>query len=124
MYPTMYILGIRKGELHTDRIAKPSFATFFPECENIHLTKDVGMIPYVMHRDMRYDAILISYRNGDYPYLDSEVPGLKMRFMKKGWSRFRNHPQSLSIRYSSRGSAARMYSRTESLQPSMCVHGP
>jgi hypothetical protein len=41
------------------------------------------MMPYIMYRDMGYDAVLVSYRNGDYPYLDEEVPGLRMKLMKK-----------------------------------------
>ncbi|WP_048198661.1 glycosyltransferase family 4 protein [Methanocella arvoryzae] len=60
------------------------FATFFPGCENIHLTKDVGMIPYVLYKNHGYDSYLISYRNGDYPYLQTEVPGLRLIFLKKG----------------------------------------
>lgn len=72
-------------ECHTSHITKPLFVTFFPGCENIHLTKDVGMMPYIMYRDMGYDAVLVSYRNGDYPYLDEEVPGLRMKLMKKRW---------------------------------------
>lgn len=32
------------------------FATFFPGCLNVHLTKDVGMIPYVLYRDFGYDS--------------------------------------------------------------------
>ncbi len=54
------------------------FATFFPGCENIHLTKDIGMIPYVLHRDFGYESYVISYNNGDYPYLKKETPGLKI----------------------------------------------
>lgn len=61
-----------------------TFATFFPDCEDIHLTKDVGYIPYVLYRDFGYDSCIISYRNGDYPGLEVETPGLKLMFMKKG----------------------------------------
>lgn len=43
------------------------------------------MIPYIMYRDMGYDAVLLSYRNGEYPYLNNEVPGLRMQLMKKRW---------------------------------------
>lgn len=60
------------------------FAAFFPDCEDIHLTKDVGYIPYVMHRDFGYDSSIICYKNGDYPSLKAETPGLKLLFMKKG----------------------------------------
>ena len=62
---------------------KLSFVTLFPQCQNIHLVKDVGMIPYVMHRDMGYDSYVMCYENGDYPYLDTEVPGLKMIFIDR-----------------------------------------
>ncbi|VVB63778.1 D-inositol-3-phosphate glycosyltransferase [uncultured archaeon] len=58
------------------------FATFFPSCENIHLTKDVGMIPYVLHRDFGYDSRLICYENGEYPYLKTEVPGLELQYIR------------------------------------------
>lgn len=62
--------------------SKITFATFFPECENIHLTKDVGMIPYIMHRNWGYDSHVICYRNGNYPSLRDEVFGLKLLFMR------------------------------------------
>ena len=54
---------------HKDKL---NFVTLFPQCQNIHLVKDVGMIPYVMHRDMGYDSYVMCYKNGDYPYLDTE----------------------------------------------------
>lgn len=62
-----------------------TFVTFFPGCTNIHLAKDVGSIPFILHRDYGYDSSLICYRNGDYPYGETEVPGLNIIFMKKGW---------------------------------------
>ncbi len=63
------------------------FATFFPGCENIHLTKDIGMIPYVLHRDFGYDAYVICHKNGDYPYLEKETPGLKLCFIGRSGCR-------------------------------------
>ena len=63
-------------------MVKVTFTTFFPLCENIHLSKDAGMIPYVLYRDYGYDSYLISYKNDDYPYLKTEVPGLKLLFIK------------------------------------------
>jgi glycosyltransferase involved in cell wall biosynthesis len=57
---------------------KLRFVTFFPGCQNIHLIKDVGMIPYVMHKDFGYDSYMMCYPNEDYLYLETEVPGLKM----------------------------------------------
>jgi len=68
---------------------KPVFATFFPHCENVHLTKEVGMIPYILYRDFGYDSYLICYNNGDYPGLDTEVSGLKLLFFKKNKHHFK-----------------------------------
>jgi glycosyltransferase involved in cell wall biosynthesis len=63
-------------------INKIIFATFFPDCEDIHLCKDVGMIPYILHREFGYNSYLICFKNGEYPSLKTEVPGLKLLFMK------------------------------------------
>lgn len=57
--------------------------TFFPECENVHLTKDVGMIPFILHREFQYDSYVVCYQNGDYPRLEREVKGLKILFLQK-----------------------------------------
>ena len=64
-------------------LGKTIFATLFPNCGNMELTKDVGMIPYVLHRDYGYDSYVICYDNGPYPRLTSEVPGLKMILMNR-----------------------------------------
>jgi len=59
------------------------FVTLFPETENIHLTKDVGMIAYTMYRDFGYKSRVVCYKNGEYPYLDKEVKGLELDFIKR-----------------------------------------
>lgn len=58
------------------------FGCFFPKFENIHLAKDVGMIPFVLHRDFGYESYVISYRNEEYRDLNRETPGLKIIFIK------------------------------------------
>lgn len=61
-----------------------TFVTLFEKCENFHLIKDVGQIPYLMHHYFGYDASIVTYKNNDlYPYLDDEVKGLKLRFIPK-----------------------------------------
>lgn len=60
-----------------------NFVTIFPETENIHLIKDVGMIPYIMYKEYGIDSKIVCYKNGDYPYLNSDVKGLKIDFIKK-----------------------------------------
>jgi len=59
------------------------FLTIFPYAKNIHLIKDVGMLPFILHEQLGYNATLASYNNGSYPYLESEVNGLKQVFIPK-----------------------------------------
>ena len=59
------------------------FLTLFPKCENVHLIKDVGMVPFILHKEYNHDTTIGCYENGKYPYLDNDVKGLKLRFMKR-----------------------------------------
>ncbi|MCR4907846.1 MAG: glycosyltransferase family 4 protein [Lachnospiraceae bacterium] len=60
------------------------FVTLFTRLKNVHLLKDVGMIPYILHRDHGVDSTVVSFRNEEsYPYLDREVKGLKLKFLKR-----------------------------------------
>ena len=59
------------------------FLTVFPLAENVHLIKDVGMIPFILHKEFGYDATLASYDNGNYGYLSNEVQGLKHVVIKR-----------------------------------------
>lgn len=62
----------------------PSFVTIFEKSENVHLIKDVGQIPYQMHRLYGYDATLVTYQNDrSYDYLAGETPGLQLHFVPK-----------------------------------------
>jgi len=57
--------------------------TLFINAENVHLTKDVGMIPYVLSKNFNYSSTLASYKAGEYPYLLEEVKGLQQSFIKR-----------------------------------------
>lgn len=59
------------------------FVTIFPQTENVHLLKDVGMIPFVLHEKFRYDSIITTYDNSKYSYLSNEVKNLKINFLRK-----------------------------------------
>lgn len=61
----------------------PKFLTIFPYTVNVHLIKDVGMVPFILHKKYGYDSTIASYKLGDYPYLKNEVEGLKQVFIKK-----------------------------------------
>jgi L-malate glycosyltransferase len=57
--------------------------TLFPICENVHLTKDLGQIPYYMHKQYGYDGRVASYRNSEsYNNLEGEVKGLRLDFFE------------------------------------------
>lgn len=60
-----------------------TFYTLFPPTENVHLIKDVGMYPEALAKYEGVDAHLVCYKNGDYPYLGTEVKKLKLDFMEK-----------------------------------------
>lgn len=60
-----------------------NFITLFPGARNIELTKDVGMIPFILYKHYGYTASVACYQNGDYPYLDNEVKGLQLKIIKK-----------------------------------------
>ncbi len=59
------------------------FVTLFLRTEDMHLLKDVGLLPYHLFRDRGVDASIATYKNsGTYPSLD-ELAGLKLDFVKK-----------------------------------------
>lgn len=59
------------------------FYTLFLKTENVHLMKDVGQIPICLERDFGYETFLVTYKNGDYPYLLNEAKGLKIQFINQ-----------------------------------------
>lgn len=64
--------------------SRKTFVTLFPPAQNVHLLKDVGMIPFCMYRDYGYDATLVCFPNEEnYPALEEEVKGLKISFLKE-----------------------------------------
>ncbi len=62
------------------------FLTIFLPCENVHLIKDVGMLPYVLHNEHSVDSTIASYKNGQYEYIETEVKGLKQVFIQKAFN--------------------------------------
>ena len=52
--------------------------TYFPEIHNVHLTKDLGLLPYYMQEVAGYDTALMGrFPDDEYPALEGEVKGLK-----------------------------------------------
>lgn len=60
-----------------------TFVTIFPICEDVHLVKDVGQIPYFLHRLFGYNASVVSYpKSKHYRNLVTEVNGLKLELLE------------------------------------------
>lgn len=64
---------------------RKTFYTMMEQLENVHLIKDVGMIPYVMYRECGYDSYIVSYGKTveEFEYLKTDVKGLKFAIRKK-----------------------------------------
>ncbi len=65
-----------------------TFYTLFFRTENTHLAKDVGMIPETLakeHPDVR--SFIVTYKNGEYPYVGKQITHAKMIFVKKRFGR-------------------------------------
>lgn len=59
------------------------FVTLFPICENVHLTKDLGQIPFFLQRVGNFDSSIVCYNNSkEYSNLQGEVKGLKLEFIE------------------------------------------
>ena len=53
-----------------------NFVTMLLHTKNVHLLKDVGMIPYMLWKQYGYNARIITYKNEEkYEYLEKEVRG-------------------------------------------------
>ncbi len=55
--------------------------------DNVLLMKPHGMLPYTMYKHFGYDAEVVTYKHGAYPYLDNELKGLKVRFLHSLFSK-------------------------------------
>ncbi|WP_263560873.1 glycosyltransferase [Paenibacillus polymyxa] len=58
--------------------SKPRLVALWPECLNVFLTKDLGMIPFILHKYHNYDSAIACYGIEDFPYIETEVKGLKI----------------------------------------------
>ncbi|CAM2779525.1 glycosyltransferase family 4 protein [Hathewaya histolytica] len=60
------------------------YCVLYPNTWNVNLVKEMGMIPYKLHKLYDYDAKIACYKNEEeYSYLEDEVKGLKIDFIKK-----------------------------------------
>lgn len=55
------------------------FVVMFDDLQSVHLFKDVGQVPFQLHKHFGYDAEIVCRRNeGNYLYLDDALKGLKV----------------------------------------------
>ena len=78
---------------------KKTFVTLFPAAENVHLTKDVGIIPYIMGRDYGYEASLVCFTNGEYPTYKYLRPFLNLTLLGRNRKYIITRPSFRMIRY-------------------------
>ncbi len=56
--------------------------TYFPEIHNVHLTKDLGLIPFFIQEAVGWEAKLVArFPEASYPSLKTEVDGLKIEIL-------------------------------------------
>ena len=59
-----------------------------PGCDNQHLMKEMGLFPFYLKIIHGFDAKVLTYYHGPYPYLDNELRDLKIEFLEKNLFRF------------------------------------
>ncbi|OFZ16564.1 MAG: hypothetical protein A2X86_12270 [Bdellovibrionales bacterium GWA2_49_15] len=59
------------------------YTTIFPQAENIHLIKDIGMISFLMQLKYGVQGEVVTYNNDHYSYLEGTLKGLKLTFLKR-----------------------------------------
>ena len=67
-----------------DKKRNLNYVYLFLKTQNIHLIKESGMIPLYFHKNFNFNSTILTYKNGEYPFLEKHCPGLKLKFIKKG----------------------------------------
>ncbi|WP_286774797.1 MULTISPECIES: glycosyltransferase family 4 protein [Sphingobacterium] len=63
---------------------KKRFVCIFPIGENIHLIKDVGMIPYHLYKTNKFESYISFYEEENLlPFLKERIPGVKYHRIKR-----------------------------------------
>lgn len=64
------------------------YCVLYPNTRNVNLVKEMGMIPYKLHKNFGYDSKIACYNLDDYIYLQEEVKGLKIDFIDKKYNNY------------------------------------
>lgn len=71
----------------------PRFVLLFEHLLNVHLHKDVGQVPFQLHRHYGFEAEIATFKNEQsYSYINAELKGLKLTFFRfsRYWFLLRN----------------------------------
>ncbi|QGU95000.1 glycosyltransferase [Clostridium bovifaecis] len=64
------------------------YCVLYPNTRNVNLVKEMGMIPYKLHKNFGYDSKIACYNLDDYTYLQEEVKGLKIDFIDRNYNSY------------------------------------
>lgn len=64
------------------------YCVLYPNTKNVNLVKEMGMIPYKLHKKFGYDAKIACYNLDEYTYLNEEVKGLKIDFIEEKYNNY------------------------------------
>lgn len=64
------------------------YSVLYPNTKNVNLVKEMGMIPYKLHKLYGYDSKIACYKLDEYTYLNDEVKGLKIDFVDRKFNRY------------------------------------
>lgn len=64
------------------------YGMIYLKSTNVHLVKDMGMIPFKLYEKYGYDSSLITFKNGEYTFQNDVVKGLKLEFVKNRFNSY------------------------------------
>ncbi|WP_242943866.1 glycosyltransferase family 4 protein [Clostridium homopropionicum] len=64
------------------------YCVLYPNTRNVNLVKEMGMIPYKLHKLFNYDSKIVCYNLDEYSYLKEEVSGLKIDFLPRKFNNY------------------------------------
>ncbi|WP_373899001.1 glycosyltransferase family 4 protein [Haloimpatiens sp. FM7315] len=64
------------------------YCVLYPNTWNVNLVKEMGMMPYKLHKLYGYDSTIACYKLDEYDYLKEEVKGLKIDFIERKYNNY------------------------------------
>jgi glycosyltransferase involved in cell wall biosynthesis len=64
------------------------YCLLYLKTKNVNLIKDMGMIPYKLHKNHGFDSTIATYDYEEFTYLKDEVKGLKLDIVERKYNNF------------------------------------